>query len=524
MMAHSGRLALTPLLGDEERETIHRNALELLQRLGLLCNHAEMLEYFRDAGCKIGPVRDKPVGARQVLFPEETVADALAAANTQFTVHPTAPGYPAIELRPGHRCFVSQGGDYVWDIRSGELRPGTMADVMAMSRLIDSCEHVSAQFTTIYWMFDLVPQDAFDRYGLWEIMMSLQCLNCGKPKLGVYSTAIPTEVPTWLSTLQLCAGGPEAFRERPTGVLAVACASPLFLGGAVEEDDPWGHADSICLVAKAGCPLALEPDGMLGSSAPATPAGLVTQAVAEVLAMNVAVQAVNPGNPVILNDYTGSTDMATGGKAEVRPEAVTVHVALAEMGQHLGLPVWTINSPAAVEADAQFAWEAMATYLSQYLAGVNLIGSMGGLSTDDVFDPRSLVMSNEIAGWVKHFARELVVDDEQIALDLMVEAGTAPQGGNYLGKRHTLTHFRDVNWQPSALTNALARDAWLDAGSVSIDERVRTRIEESLATHAPAVPDELAAALREHIAAILDREGVGDDEAKRIMEATHWQP
>lgn len=524
MTMHSGRLALTPLLSESERDTIHESALELLRRLGLLCNHAETLEYFREAGCKIGPVLDKPVGGRQVQFTEEIVSAALAKATKQFTVHPTAPGYPAIDLRPGQRYFVSQGGDYVWDLQSGTLRRGTMTDMVRYSRLVDACEHISALFPAIYWMFDLIPQDRYDRYGLWEIMQSLQCLHCGKPKLDVYSTGTATEVPTWLSTLQLCAGGADEFRERPNGVLNVCCASPLLLGGRVDESDPWGHADSLCLMAAAGGPLGLSPDGMLGSSSPVTPAALLTQAVAEVLAMNVAVQAINPGNPVCFNDYTASADMATGGKAEVRPEAASVHIGLAEMAQHLGLPTWTFNSSSAVEADAQFAWETTATFLAEYLAGVNMISSAGGLSTDDVFDPRALVMCNEIAGWVKHFARDLVVDDEHIALDLMVEAGTAPQGGNFLGERHTLTHFRDVNWQPSKLTNPLGRDAWLEAGGVSINERACARIEELLASHSPAIPDELAAALRENIAAILEREGVGGDEAKQIMEATYWQP
>jgi trimethylamine---corrinoid protein Co-methyltransferase len=523
MTMDSRRLALTPLLTEAERDTIYSSALELLRRLGLLCNHAETLEYYQAAGCEIGPVLDKPVASRRVKFSEEVVADALAKATKQFTLYPTAPGYPGVELMPGRSHFVSEGGDYIWDYRTGQLRPGTMADMLLTSRLADACEHVSAVFTLVYWMYDLVPQDAYERYGLQDIHLSLQCLHCGKPKIDAYGVGTATEVPTWVSTLQLCAGGADAFRERPNGALTMSCASPLFLGGIVEKGDPWGHADSLCLMAKAGGPIGLAPAGNLGASAPATPAGLVTQAVAEVLALNVAVQTANPGNPIIFNDYTGSTDMATGTKAEVRPEAAAVRIATTEMAQHLGLPTWTINSPAAVEADAQFAWEAMAIYMSQYLAGVNMIGSMGGLCIDNVCDPGSLLMSNEMAGWVKHFARDMGMGEEEIATDLMVECGTAPDGGNFLGERHTLKHFREVNWKPSALSNALDRDAWLQAGSVGIHDRASAMMEEILATHTPAIPDSLAAALRDNIAAILEREGVGGDEAKKIMDATYWQ-
>lgn len=516
-------LQLQEVLSQADKKTIHDSAIELLVKVGFLCNHAETLEYFRAAGCTIGPELPKPRRARQVLFTAEIVADALENAPTQFTLYPTSPGYQELVFSGEQSYFVSQGGDYVWDYRDGSLRPTEVRDLVGMSRLIDACDTVGANFPAVYWFYDLVPQDRYDRYGLWDIFMPTECLHCGKPKADVYSTATATEVPTFLRTWQLCAGGEEAFRQKPCGTLMVAPTSPFFIEGRLGPEDPWGQADSLVLMARAGAPINIEPCGNLGISGPVTVAGLVTQSIAEFLGLNVAVQAINPGNPVMLNDYTGSIDMSTGQKQEVRPEANLVHIGLTEMAHHLGFPISTVNCSGAVEADAQVGWESMAIILSQVLAGTDLIGSFGGLVTDDVFDPRALLMANEMAGWVRHFVKGFTVDEKTVPVDLMVELGSAPLGGNFLGTEHTLRLYRETLWQPSKLTNRLARDAWVDAGSSSVTDRAWKMIEETLSTYEPKVPESQQAALRDLVAEVLDRERIVGDEAKRIMESTYWR-
>ena len=42
------------VLGKPEKEKIHRSAVTMLEKLGYLCNHPEILEAFRQAGCKVG--------------------------------------------------------------------------------------------------------------------------------------------------------------------------------------------------------------------------------------------------------------------------------------------------------------------------------------------------------------------------------------------------------------------------------------------------------------------------------------
>jgi trimethylamine--corrinoid protein Co-methyltransferase len=516
-------LGLREILTERQKKQIFQSAIVLLEKIGYLCNHDETLGYFREAGCRIGRELDKPRKARRVLFTEEIVADALEKAPSGFAIYPTSPGYEKLEFLSGKSYFVSQGGDYVWDYRTHELRPARAHDHVAMSRLIDACDNIEGCFPAVYWFYDLVPQDQYDRYGIWDIFMSLECLHCGKPKFDVYSTATATEVPTFLRTWQLCAGGEDAFRAKPCGSLFIAPTSPFFLEGRIDPEDPWGHADSLVLMAKAGAPINIEPCGNLGMSGPVTVAGLVAQSIAEFLGMNVAIQSISPGNPVMMNDYTGSIDMATGQKQEVRPEANLVHLGLTEMTHYMGVPISTVNCSGSIEADAQVGWESMAIILSQYLAGTDMIGSFGGLGSDDVFDPRALLMANEMAGWVRHFVKGFEVNEETIPLDLMVDLGPAPMGGNFLATDHTLRRYRKTMWQPSKLTNSLARDAWVAAGKAGLNERAEEMIEEVLAAHEPGVPESQQQELRDLIAEVLEREGVKGDEAKEIMDLTYWQ-
>jgi trimethylamine:corrinoid methyltransferase-like protein len=85
-------LRLQSVLSESEKKQIYQSAIKLLENLGVLCNHAETLEFFQNAGCRIGAEQDKPKGSRQVLFTEDIVRDALEKLPSEITLYPTAPG------------------------------------------------------------------------------------------------------------------------------------------------------------------------------------------------------------------------------------------------------------------------------------------------------------------------------------------------------------------------------------------------------------------------------------------------
>jgi trimethylamine--corrinoid protein Co-methyltransferase len=327
----------------------------------------------------------------------------------------------------------------------------------------------------------------------------------------------------FLRVWQICAGGEEAFRKKPCGVIEIGPISPYFLEGITNPSDPrWGMADMLGPTVKAGVPVVIQGAGILGLNAPVTIAGLAAQTVAEWLGINVAIQAVNPGHPIFVTDYTGTADMSTGGRYTARPETTLAHVVLTEMAHYLDLAIWVVDCSWSPEVDVQFGWESMATILSLHLAGSDVIGPLGSLASEDITDFRAFLVANELFAWVDHLSKGITVDKESIPLELMIDLGAAPLGGNFLSSDHTLQHFRNILWRPTKLTNSLSRDAWLESGQVGIQGRGASQVEDILAGYKPKVPEHTQNALREFIAEVLDREGIRGDEAKVHLNNTYW--
>jgi trimethylamine--corrinoid protein Co-methyltransferase len=165
----------------------------------------------------------------------------------------------------------------------------------------------------------------------------------------------------------------------------------------------------------------------------------------------------------------------------------------------------------------------MGSFLPQILVGTDIICAASATSVDKVSDALALLIGNEMAGYAKHIANGVTFDEASVPVDMMIELGHAPLGGNFLETDHTFDYYRRELWQPTSVTNRLGRDAWMEAGETTIRERTSAQADEILATHEPDLPENRQKQLRDLIAEILDREGVVGEEASRVMEATYWQ-
>jgi trimethylamine--corrinoid protein Co-methyltransferase len=193
------------------------------------------------------------------------------------------------------------------------------------------------------------------------------------------------------------------------------------------------------------------------------------------------------------------------------------------MAHYINAPIDCLCASTSVETDAQLGWENMGSFLPQMLVGTDIICAASATSVDKVSDPLALLVGNEMAGYARHITKGVTFDDASIPVEMMIDLGHAPLGGNFLETDHTFEYYRRELWQPSGVTNRLGRDAWMESGETSIRERTSALADEILANHEPDLPEARQKQLRELIAEILDREGVVGEEAKRVMEATYWQ-
>ncbi|MBW2370735.1 MAG: trimethylamine methyltransferase family protein [Deltaproteobacteria bacterium] len=326
-------------LTEQDREKIFNAALSVLTRVGFVCNHQEAIEAFQSGGCTIGDKVTNSEGGRKILFTEEIVTDALKKIPTAGSLYPTSPSprYTTIKLNTDASYYINTGGDYIWDYELNKMRPGTIGDMVKNARLLDACEHFDGCMPPIYWLYDEFPKEDFSRYGALTISMAICCLHNGGAKIIPYFSSHKDEISDYIRIWQLCAGGEAAFRKKPNATSVVCPISPYFLSGRQQPDDPIGHADLLLTAAKSGVPITLGPCGILGISGPVTVAGLVAQSVAEFLGMNVAIQAINPGNIMMFQSYTAAGEMHTGVRAESSPQAMQVHIGFQAMGQYLNV-------------------------------------------------------------------------------------------------------------------------------------------------------------------------------------------
>jgi len=111
------------------------------------------------------------------------------------------------------------------------------------------------------------------------------------------------------------------------------------------------------------------------------------------------------------------------------------------------------------------------------LTAPDIILGLGGLA--DGTCPEAMVFDNGIMDYALGFTQGFEVNDGALAVDLINKVGP---GGNFLGEKHTLDHFRE-RWMPRFSVESL--ETWQRKGSKSIAKVAKEQTEEILATHKP---------------------------------------
>ena len=135
------------------------------------------------------------------------------------------------------------------------------------------------------------------------------------------------------------------------------------------------------------------------------------------------------------------------------------------------------------------------------LGGGNLIHDVGYVESGMTASYDMIVAMDEVASMVKRFMGGVEISEETLALHVIDRVGP---GGHYLEADHTFEHFRE-NWVPKLFDRA-PRDEWEQQGSLTMGDRVTSRVREILEHHKPApLTEDVAAALEAVIKKAEDR-------------------
>jgi len=428
-------------LSEEEIRLVHESAQTILSEIGFRFPLEEALDLLKNAGAVV-------VEGDIVRIPKDLVDDAVEKVpkRNDVTLFGRDPKHDMTFQKHEPTLASMTMAVNVIDPYTRQRRPATNKDLADLTRIVDQLEHIRINGGLI------TPQEvpnAFNDWYTWATTIKNTTKHITGGMLGARC------VRDAIKMASIAVEGEALFRDRPFISGWVLTLPPL----GVDEES----LDAMMEMSRWNIPIMLSSGPILGTSSPVTIAGTLAQAHAEILACLVVTQLVNPGAPVIYTSFARGIDMKTGAISMACPEFGILKVGMAQLGRFLDMPVRMpsmLRDAKVLDAQAGFETGMIGT-VTGLLA--DIMDSMQ-LDMDLVVDFPDLVFCNECMAGIERFSRELIINEETLALDVIREVG---HGGSFLGHTHTFSNFRSELWVPQLLERR-NWDLWEKDGSRDI--------------------------------------------------------
>jgi trimethylamine--corrinoid protein Co-methyltransferase len=441
-------------LSQEKCQKIHEASLEIMDRVGARLHLEEAVQLLKKAGAKVSD-------GNLVRVPSNLVEKALTTVPKKVVLYDRQ-ARPALHLG-NHDCYYGPGSDClnIIDHRTGKRRKPIVKDVLEGVILCDSLENIDFVMSMV--LPSDVNQSTADRYQM-EAM-----LNCTTKPIIFVSYDFDGCVDC-VKMAEAVMGGVEALRRNPM----VACYINVPSGLLHNEDS----LKKLFYLAEKNIPSLYIPSSTEGVTSPITTAGAVALDYAGVLVGLVLSQLMREGAPIIVPGMSpGPLDMRTSVNPYCDPEQGIMQ----SMAKFYGLPMFSLGGASESKAvDQQAAAEASLSLLFETLMGSDIIHDLGYLESGLTYSFSHLVICDEIVNWIKAFTKDVRVNEETLALDVIAEVGPR---GNYLNTEHTLKHYKE-RWYPN-LFERDTYDSWYGKGGKTLVERAAERIDRILSEHNP---------------------------------------
>ena len=476
-------------LRQNDLERIHEAVLTLLETVGFANGIPSCIEACTRVGAEYG-------ADGRIRFPRALVLDTIASAARHFTLHGQDPKHDM--LVQGKRVHYGTAGAAVHlvDVEKREYRESLLQDIYDAARIVDQLDNIH------FFQRPMVPRDVVDPFDM-DLNTLYACVMGTTKHVGT-SFTVRENVGPALEMLYAIAGGEENFRARPFVSNSNCFVVP-----------PMKFAEDACGVLEAcvdgGIPILLLSAGQAGATAPAAIAGAVVQAVSEVLAGLVYVNAIKPGHPCIFGTWPFVSDLRTGAMSGGSAEQALLTACCAQMAQFYDLPGGSAAGMADSKLpDIQSGYEKGITNVMAGLSGLNLIYESAGMHASLLgFCLESLIIDNDMLGHCLRCVRGVEVTDEALSVAAITEV--CMEGpGHYLGHGQTLKLMQTEYFYP-AIADRFSPKEWNEKGRPDILQRAIAEKKRVLATYFPDhVPRAIDDRLRARFTNIyLPRKGMG---------------
>jgi trimethylamine--corrinoid protein Co-methyltransferase len=203
-------------------------------------------------------------------------------------------------------------------------------------------------------------------------------------------------------------------------------------------------------------PLMYSNYSMYGGTSPVTEGGSLALLNAELLAGLVFSQLVKEGSKMILGSLPAAFNMATMG-SYYTPSSYLLNLACAEMMDFYEIPhCGTSGSNNGRGADLLASGNLWLNHLSSCMGKIGCAPFVGGNFDSMAFSPATAVLSNQIIGEVRKFARGFALNDETVNLQEIHNVG---HGGDYFTSEQTLASLHEFG-NTASIWPSLSLDAW----------------------------------------------------------------
>jgi len=418
------------ILSDEQLAQLKSGTLEILEEIGIHCPSEKALAIYAEHGARVD------FGSQIVKLPPDVVQDAMSHAPRYYTMGARSAAHDLKLDGSSMYCATDGTGTETIDFETRQRRASTKDDVAKMARVTDYLSSLG-----FYWPI-VSAQDYPATAPLHELDASFN--NTVKH---VQTETVMDEpmARCAVEMAQVVTGDEATMRQRPPLSSLICTIAPL------AQDV--GGMESALAFAEAGLPVGFMSMANTGSTAPATIAGTVVIADAEIVAAMVLIQMAYPSAPVYHSLVPGMMHPRTGAYLGSAWEGGVFNAVGVELAHTWGVPtlVGSFGTDAQVPG-WQSATEAGAILLLCALCGAETSSGMGLLESCTLLYPEAILLDTDIYHRVRINAAGLDTSLEALALEVIKEVGPR---GHFLKQRHTRDHMRqrqfsDLVAQPKA--------------------------------------------------------------------------
>jgi len=406
------------ILSDEQLDKFKSNTFKILEETGFHCPSERAMKIYAEHGAVVD------FDTQIVKLSPDVILEALSHAPRYYTMGGRTEAFDLDLSKGGMHVSTDGTGTKTVDFMTRKLRSSIKDDVAKSARISDYLSSIG-----FYWP-----------------MVSAQdhpvCPSLHELEASFNNTLKHVQTPTVVEEItaryavemaKVVAGSEEEMRKRPPLSLLICTIAPLAM-------DP-KSIDAALVAAEAGIPVGFMAMPNTGSTAPATLAGTISLADAEIVSAMVLIQMAYPGAPIYHSLMPGMTHPRTGAYFGHDSHVYAIGTELAHM--------WGVPTLACTDnSDAHgLGWESGMSggksHMLNALCGAETGAGMGLVRGSTLLFPEALVLDMDTYHNVRDSVGGLDTSPDHMALDVIQTVGPR---GHYLREKHTREYFRKLNF------------------------------------------------------------------------------